>query len=171
MIRSLVVILVPLLLITFFATRNLGDHPVTVVDWQPVLATARQQAPFPVLAPTHLPDDWRPTRVNWVKRGDPFLNGDPAVRNTWQLGFLAPDNIYIGLEQGDVDPAAFIKDQTRDGRSDGASVVNGQKWERLATDDDRTRSLVMTTSRVTTIVSGDTSYQELESYTATLSAS
>jgi hypothetical protein len=170
MIRSLVVILVPLLLITFIATRNLDDHPVTVVDWRPVLASARQQAPYPVLAPTNLPQEWRATRVNWVKQGDPFLNGDPAVRNTWQLGFLAPDDIYVELEQGDKEPAEFIKDETREGRSDGTSLVSGTEWQRMVTDDDRTRSLVLSTPQVTTIVTGDTSYEALESYAATLSA-
>jgi len=170
MIRSLAVILVPLLAITFFATRNLDDAPVSVVDWQPVLARARAEAPYPVLAPTNLPPDWRATRVNWVKTGDPFLNGQPAVRNTWQLGFLAPDNTYIALNQGDVDPAEFIQDESREGRPDGESVVAGQKWQRLVTDDDRTRSLVLSQPSVTTVVVGDTSYQALESYTATLSS-
>jgi hypothetical protein len=170
MLRSLLVILVPLLLITFVATRNLDDHPVTVVNWQPVLAQARAESPYPVLAPTNLPPEWRATRVSWVKQGDPFLNGEPAVRNTWQLGFLAPDDIYIGLEQGDKEANRFVQDETREGRGDGESVVNGQTWQRLVTDDDRTRSLVLSTPTVTTIVTGDTSYEALESYTATLSA-
>ena len=50
------------------------------------------------------------------------------------------------------------------------AVVNGQTWQRLVTDDDRTRSLVLSTPTVATIVTGDTSYEVLESYTATLSA-
>lgn len=171
MIRSLAVVLLPLLVITFIATRNLHDHPVTVVDWRPVLAAARQQAPYPVLAPTHLPPEWRATRVTWVKAGDPFLNGEPAVRNTWQLGFLDPDNVFIDLNQGDKRSAEFIAEQTVKGRPDGESVVSGQKWERRVTDDGQTRSLVISTPQVTTIVVGDTSYQALESYAATLSTS
>jgi hypothetical protein len=170
MVRSLAVVLLPLIVISVIFTRNLDDHPVTVVDWRPVLTAARAQAPFPVLAPTNLPDDWRATRVNWVKLGDPFLNGEPAVRNTWQLGFLAPDDVFIGLYQGDKDAADFIKDETREGYPDGQSMVNGKTWERRATEDDRTRSLVSSTPQVTTIVVGDTSYGALESYAATLSA-
>jgi hypothetical protein len=171
MIRSLAVILIPLLVITFFATRNLGDHPVTVVDWKPVLAVARQQAPYPVLAPTNLPAEWRATRVTWVKTGDPYLNGAPALRNTWELGFLAPDDVYIAVNQGDAESEEFIKDESREGRPDGQSTVNGSPWERLVTDDERTRSLVSSTPKVTTVVVGDTSYEALEAYTATLSAS
>jgi hypothetical protein len=171
MIRSLAVILIPLLVITFFATRNLRDAPVTVVDWQPVLAVARQQAPYPVLAPTSLPAEWRATRATWVKAGDPYLNGAPAVRNTWELGFLAPDDVYIALNQGDAESEDFVKSESREGRADGQSTVNGATWERLVTDDDRTRSLVSTSPEVTTVVVGDTSYEALESYTATLRSS
>jgi hypothetical protein len=170
MVRSLAVILVPVLVITFIATRNLRDHPVTVVDWRPVLAQARQQAPYPVLAPTDLPKEWRPTRVAWVKLGDPVLNGEPAVRNTWLLGFLDPDDIYIALNQGDLKPAEFISDETRQGLPDGQSVLTSGIWERRISPDERTRSLVMSTPKVTTIVVGDTSYASLESYVGTLKA-
>lgn len=170
MIRSLAVILLPVLLITFIATRNLDDHPVTVVDWRPVLAQARQEAPFPVLAPTNLPAEWRATRVTWVKVGDPFLNGQPAVRNTWQLGFLTPNDVYLALNQGDTRSADFIKDETRAGLADGQSEVDGKTWQRLISEDERTRSLVMASPQVTTIVVGDTSYEALDSYAATLRA-
>ena len=171
MVRSLAVILLPILVITVLFTRNLNDHPVTVVDWRPVLAQARQQAPYPVLAPTNLPDTWRATQVKWVKRGDPDLNGEPAVRNTWQLGFLAPDDVYIAVDQGDALPDEMIKDDTRSGLPDGTSKVGSATWSRLVSSDDRTRSLVLRSAEVTTIVVGDTSYEALESYAGTLSAS
>lgn len=170
MIRSLAVIVLPLLLITLFFTRNLGDAPVTVVDWRPVLAQAREQSPYPVLAPTHLPAEWRATQVKWVRTGEPFLNGEPAVRNTWQLGFLSPEDTFIGLNQGDLRTEEFVKDQSRGGLPDGNSVIAGQTWRRLETEDGRTRSLVLSTPKVTTLVVGDVSYQALESYTATLQA-
>lgn len=171
MIRSLAVILLPVLLISLLFTRNLDDAPVTVVDWRPVLANARAQSPYPVLAPTNLPSEWRATQVTWVKAGDPYLNGAPAVRNTWQLGFLAPDGTFIGLNQGDSKAEEFIKTQSRSGLPDGQSEVVGQKWARLVTEDDRTRSLVLSEPKVTTVVVGDTSYAALESYAATLRAS
>lgn len=171
MIRSLAVILLPVLLLTLLFTRNLDNAPVKVVDWRPVLAQARAQSPYPVLAPTNLPAEWRATQVNWVRTGQPYLNGEPAARNTWQLGFLSPDGTFIGLNQGDSKPADFIKAQSRSGLPDGTSVVAGQTWDRLATEDDRTRSLVLSSPQVTTLVVGDTSYEALESYAATLRAS
>lgn len=171
MIRSLAVILVPLLIITVLFTRYLDDAPVTVVDYQPVLAQARAEAPYPVLAPANLPSDWRPTRVSWLKVGDPGLNRVPSVRNQWQLGYLAPNDIYITVVQGDLQPQELVDDQTREGVPDGESMVNDATWKRLVSPDDRTRSLVLASTDVTTIVVGDTSYEALESFAGTLTSS
>lgn len=170
LVRSLVVIIVPLLVITFFFTRNLGDHPVEEVDWRPVLAQARSEAPYAVLAPVNLPPGWRPVQVTWVKVGEPYLNGDPSARNLWTLGFLTTDDVFIGLAQGDLQADQLVKDQTRAGTADGQSVVAGRTWQRLVSPDGRTRSLVDPTAKVTTVVSGDLSYEALETYAGILSS-
>jgi len=170
MIRSLAVILVPIVIITVLASRNLDNHPVTVVDYQPVLTRARAEAPYPVLAPINLPADWRPTRVSWLKVGDPGLNRAPSVRNQWQLGYLAPDGVYVAVNQGDLLPQELIGDETREGLADGESAVSGSTWRRMISPDERTRSLVQTTAQVTTIVVGDTGYEALEAFAATLQA-
>ena len=104
MIRSLAVILIPLVVITIIFTNTPDDHPVKEVDWKPVLATAQAEAPFEVLAPANLPEGWRATRVNWVPQGQPYLNGEASPRNLWQIGFLSPDDVYIDLNQGDARP-------------------------------------------------------------------
>lgn len=168
LIRSLAVILIPLLIITFFFTRSLGDHPVTVVDYRAELAQARQAAPYPVLAPTGLPTTWRATQAKWVPQGVPYLNDAPSVRNLWELGFLSPEDIFISVNQGDLQPEDLIEVKTRDGLPDGTSQLNGQGWERRISADERTRSLVRSDPRVTTIVVGDTSYEGLEAFAATL---
>lgn len=170
MVRSLVVILVPLLIISVLFTRNLRDHPVTVVDWRPVLTTARAEAPFPVLAPTNLPEQWRATRVDWVKQGEPSLNGQASVRNFWELGYLTPDDVYLALSQGDLRPDDLIKDESRNGVADGQSTIGNQSWRRLVSPDGRTHSLVLSQPEVTTVVSGDLPYEALDSYVTTLSA-
>lgn len=171
LIRSLVVIIVPLLLITLFFTRNLGDHPVTVVDWRPVLSAARSQAPYPVLAPVDLPPGWRAVQATWVKVGDPYLDGEPSERNLWKLGFLTSDDVFIGLTQGDLKPDDLVRTETRDGEADGQSVVGDQTWQRRISPDERTRSLVSSSPKVTTIVSGDLPYEALETYAGILSTS
>ena len=171
LIRSLVVIIVPLVLITLFFTRTPGDHPVSVVDWRPVAAAARSEAPYPVLAPVNLPPGWRAVQATWVKTGEPYMNGDPSPRNLWKLGFLTSDNVFVGLTQGDRQPDDLIKDQTAAGVPDGQSVVGDQTWQRLLGSDGHTRSIVESTPKVTTIVSGDLPYEALETYAGILSSS
>lgn len=169
MIRSLLVILVPLLIITVLFTRLPQDHPVKEVDWRPVLTTARKQSPYPVLAPTNLPDGWRATSVTWVTTGKPYLNRDPSPRNYWQLGFLTPDDVYIGFSQGDLQVEDMVKDDTRAGIPDGDSIVNGATWRRVVSPDGRTRSLVLSQPEVTSVISSDLGYEALDSYAGTLS--
>ena len=96
-----------------------------------MLAVARRDAPFPVLAPTNLPEGWRATQAEWVETGEPFRDGQPSVRNQWALGFLTPDDVFIGLDQGDLQPDDLVEEQTREGTPDGQSTVSGQTWERL----------------------------------------
>ena len=169
MIRSLAVILIPLVIITVLFTDLPKDAQVAEVDWTPVLATAREEAPFPVLAPTNLPPGWRATRVSWVKEGEPVLNGQASARNQWELGILTSDDLYLALVQGDLRPDDLVEKETRAGRSDGESTVSGQVWERRVSSDDRTYSLVLREAKVTTIVSGDVAYPALEAYASTLS--
>lgn len=168
MVRSLAVILVPILVITFIASRNLDGPPVQTVDWQPVLSQARTEAAFPVLAPADLPANWRARTVSWVKAGDADAGGTVSPRNEWQLGFLNPEDIYVAIAQGDAAQPELVKEKTRSGLPDGQSTVAGRTWERRVSGDERTRSLVMTTPAVASIVVGDTSYEALEAYASTL---
>jgi hypothetical protein len=171
LVRSVAIILIPLAVITVLFTKLPKDHPVQVVDPQPVLAKARTESPYPILAPANLPNEWRATRVTWVRTGEPYLNGAPSVRNLWRLGYLTPDDVYIAVAQGDLKPDDFISVETRDGGFDGQSTVNGDVWERRVSPDGRTRSLVRRTDTVTTVVAGDTSYAALEAFAATLESS
>ena len=171
MIRSLAVILIPLVVIAVLFTDLPKDKAVAEVDWRPVLTAARREAPFPVLAPTNLPEGWVATQVDWVRKGEPYRDGQPSARNLWSLGFLTPDQVFIGLDQGDGPPTDLVEDQTRAGTGDGRSTVDGQAWERRLSPDGRTRSLVRTQPQVTTIVSGDLPYEALEAYAVTLAPS
>jgi Protein of unknown function (DUF4245) len=170
MIRTLAVILIPVVVITVILTNTPKDHPVKEVDWNPVLAMARKEAPFQVLAPANLPAGWRATRVTWVPQGKPYLNGEASPRNLWQIGFLTPHNVFIDLNQGDLRPQEMVDQQSRAGTPDGSSVVESQTWQRLISPDGRTRSLVLRGSDVTTIVTADLPYEALEAYVSTLSS-
>jgi hypothetical protein len=170
MVRSLAFLLIPVIAITYFFTRTPDGPTIRPLDWTPVLAQARDQAPFPVLAPRAVPDTWRATQVRWVPEGRPYLNGDPSPRNLWELGFLDADDTYIELIQGDLEAQDLVQDKTREGLQDGTSDVAGAAWERRTSEDERTRSLVRTADGVTAIVVGDVPYPELESFAATLTA-
>jgi hypothetical protein len=166
---SLLVLAIPIVALVWIQQSNSPDKPdVHSVNWHSTADKARRQAPFAVLAPSSLPKGWRATRVDWTRRGHRKSNGDHAVRNQWRLGLLTDHNIYIELDQGDKHPAGMIKKATRHGRPDGTVTIDGSGWRRLVTNDNRTRALVHPGSKVTTVVTGDTSYAKLRSFTELL---
>jgi hypothetical protein len=168
MILSLLVIMIPLAVITVLLTRGPSETKVQTVDWKPVAAQASRQAPYQVLAPVELPAGWRATRVTWTKIDQPGPTGELSVRNRWQLGVLTDQDVYLELDQGDKQPREFVGDITRDATPDGTAQVAGRRWTRMITDDGRTRSLVNSAAKATTIVSGDTSYAQLATFVGLL---
>lgn len=171
MVISLGVLLVPILLVTAWFTRTPADAPVQAVDWKSVLAQSRAVAPYPLLGPVGLPDTWVATKAEWATTGQPAVNMEPAPGNTWQLGMLTPDRVYIGLTQRDAAGQALVAQVSRSGRADGTSTVDGRTWSRWVSADDRTRTLSRTDGAVTTVVSGDLSYAGLEAFASTLRSS
>lgn len=168
MARSLAVLLLPVIALTYFFTRTPEEPPIRSLDWTPVLVQARGEAPFAVLAPQAVPETWRATQVRWVPEGQPGLNGEPSPRNLWELGFLDDSNTFVKVAQGDLEPRDLVEDQTRVGMPDGSSEVDGQVWERRISSDERTRSLVLAADGSTAVVVGDLPYGELESFASTL---
>lgn len=168
MFLSLVVILVPLAIIVAIFSQGPTQATVQTVNWKPVAAEASQQSPYPILTPIELPAGWRATRVSWTRVGQPDPAGNESVRNRWQLGVLTDSNVYLELDQGDKFGSDMVDDLSNGGHPDGKSLVNGQTWTRLVTDDNQTRTLVLTEPGVTTMVSGDTDYTTLETYAGLL---
>ena len=169
MLVAVAALLIPVVLIYLWFSR-IPEPEARPVDWQPVVAQARAEAPYPVAAPRDLPDTWTAVRARWTRQGEPGLNQKPAIGNTLQLGFLTPDRIYIGLDQRDVDPQGLIREASRDGAADGESVLNGEPWQRFVSDDDRTRALVRSGGGSTVVVSGDLPYEGLAAFATTLSS-
>lgn len=173
MILTLAVILVPVIIISVVFSRNLDDHPVKVVDWKPLAQQAAAEASYDILAPSNLPDTWRPVRVSWEPEGENDEAGNPSNQSSWKLGFLDPEDRYVGIYQADGDREGFVKEVTRDGRPDrgqGEVKVGDDTWERYESEDGRTRSLVRSADKATNIVVGDVEYQTLQDFAATLSA-
>lgn len=163
------VIVVPLLVVTWFFTQNPAEE-VESVDPAPHVERAREQSPYPVLAPQGLPDGWVPLRVRWARDGEAWITGEPAVGNSWQLGYLNPDGVYIAVQQRDRSPQQFVDQLSRDGvRESEVSSLAGREWERWTSLDDRTRSLVWRDGQMVAVVTGDTSYEVLDTFAASLS--
>ena len=167
MLVAMAVLFVPVVLITQLFTRT-PEPPVTAIDWRPVAQQAASEADYEVLAPANLPEGWVATRARYVPTGGPLLGGDPAIGDTVQLGFLSPEQRYIGLDQRDVAPEQFVASVTRNGRAEGSTDAVGRTWLRMVSEDGRTRALVSQGEDAVTIVSGDLPYEVLEAFVTTL---
>lgn len=169
MIRSLAVIMVPVVLMYWLLSRDIGDHPVERIDYAPVLAEAKEKAPYTVMAPEGLGPEWIPNRSQYVSVGETTTNGSAAPGNQWQLGFISPDEIYYSILQTDAERIATVGDLSRGGSEQGTEMVNGQEWERWRSADGRTGVLAYTDPEGVTIsVTADTDFAALATFAATL---
>lgn len=170
MVISMAVILVPLALIAWLFTND-PDPQVEAVDVAPVLARAEAESPYPVLRAVALPADWTPVRVAWATDGNLWITDEPAVGNSWQLGYLAPNGVYLAVQQRDRAVESFVSDITQQGRRQGATTeVAGRTWEHWTSDDDRTRSLVWRDGDMVAVVSGNADFEQLDAFAGTLAA-
>lgn len=170
MMISLAVLLIPILILVWIYSSP-GDETVEQVDVPPVLKVARAEAPYPVLAPVGLPEGWVPNRVRWAAEGEPWLNGEPSPANAWQVGYINPAGIYVALQQRDGSGVSFIVEVTQEGTAGDAEVIGDYVWTRYTAKEGATKSLVAEVGESTAIVAGDTSFEELAEFAATLTTS
>lgn len=166
MIVAMLVVLLPALLAVAWFQR-VPEPPIARTDPAPVASSAAAAAPYGVAVPA-LPDGWVCTRARWTPQGRPGVGGDPVAGNTFELGYLSPEQRYFAVDQRDVRPAAFVADVTRDGAPAGESSVAGRAWLRYESADRRTRALVLQAADHVTIVSGDVPYEALEAFAGSL---
>ena len=168
MVISMAVILVPVVLIAWLFTNN-PDPVVEPVDVAPVLAMAEEESPYPILRAVNLPGEWVPNRVAWAADGERWLTGNPAVGNSWQLGYLAPNGIYVAVQQRDRAVETFISDVTQEGRRQQEVTDSmGRTWEHWVSDDERTRSLVWRDGDMVAVVAGNTDFEQLDAFASSL---
>ncbi len=144
---------------SFFQSGSSTD-PAPSVDYTGVLAQARSQAPFPVLAPTSLPAGWHATSVDW--------NGS-GPENAWHLGLLTNQDEYVGLEQGNAIAQTFIAEHTRADEPGPPVQIAGQTWQTLTSGNET--ALIHTGDSVTTVVTGTAPESQLVVFAASLSPS
>jgi Protein of unknown function (DUF4245) len=159
MVLSLGVIL---LLIGVFMALTPRRHydAVREIDYSSALRDARAVAPFHVRAPEGLPPRWRATSVRY--------DGDVDGSAQWHLGYVSPQDQYVGLEETDGPARAFIYSLSNRGLADGATLVNGVVWDRYLRNSRDVRTLARSDGGVTTVVTGTASYEELGEFAAAL---
>ncbi|WBB63428.1 DUF4245 domain-containing protein [Streptomyces sp. WMMC500] len=137
-----------------------GDgNELEAVSYSQELGQARRAAPFPVVAPVGLPDDWRANSVTYRATGD---HG-----TTWHLGFVTSDDEYVAVEQGSEKPDRFIRSVTQHARPTGDNrPVAGEEWAHYQ--GKSYDALVLKGEDVTTVVTGTASLEQMEQMAAAL---
>lgn len=168
MVRSLAIILVPLVLIYWLFTKDIEEQPVQSIDYAPTLREANERAPYTVMAPEGLGDGWIPTQSHYFDDGQLGRDGEPTQGNEWVVGFISPDEVYYSVLQTDHDPAETIGELSRGGQQQGSETIEGRQWERWRSPDGRTGVLATTTDGVTLTVTADADFTQLSDFARTL---
>jgi hypothetical protein len=156
MVRSLVVLLIPIAVIVVLY-RARGGEDVVVVDPVPTVAEARA-AGLPASAPNGLADGWRPISAGF----------DPSGGGTLRIGYLTPSGAGVQLIESGVpaDPL-LIREIGDDVRVTGPVTAGSAEWQSYRARNDDT-ALVRRGSAVTLIVIGQASVGELGTLAAAL---
>ena len=142
MFLTILVLMIPVLLVTWFFTRDPEEPPVESVDWQSVIAEAQKADEFAITTIPALPEGWRATKAVWVETGEPLPSGDPAAGPTLELGFLSEDELYFAVNQTPSATAGYLGHVTRAGNKIGQVDMGGRQWDHFVSPDQRTHSLV-----------------------------
>jgi uncharacterized protein DUF4245 len=159
-VRSLVIVL---LVIGAFAIyqnvlRDDPGDPTPAVDYQTAVQAARQDAGYPVVAPTELPDGWEATSVRYT----------PAPQWGWHVGVITDDEEYVGLEQAVIAPADLIESAAEGTVPAGTTDIDGTEWQVRRDEGRGETTLVRHQGKVTTMVTGSASQETLEDYVRSL---
>ncbi|MFD0370309.1 DUF4245 domain-containing protein [Streptomyces sp. NPDC059071] len=150
MFQSLAVIMVAAGVMYLFIPHDEKADPVQVKDYRVELLTAQRAAPYPVLAPEGLGDDWRATVVSY-RRED---------HDAWKLGFLDPDTQYVSVQQSTEDPKKYVPKVTLEAKDTGRTeTVGGRVWQRW--EGSKYDALVRSEGGATTVVTGTASFDRL----------
>ncbi|MGY1639898.1 DUF4245 domain-containing protein [Geodermatophilus sp. SYSU D00703] len=163
MVRSLAPLVVICLLIVGWVTfRQSGEERTLVVDPSTTVRLAAERAAYPLVAPTGLPDGYRPTSARTDAGGAEA--GDPV---TVEIGYLTPGEEYAGFVVSD-DARAEPVTRVLDGAEDAGTVdLGGQAWTRSTTQRGET-ALWRADGGVTVLVTGSAQDDELEEVAASV---
>ncbi|GAB3111622.1 hypothetical protein GCM10027160_12810 [Streptomyces calidiresistens] len=163
MVLSMAVLLVGVFFVYLFVPNDPSQDPVRPVEYRVEANTASRAAPYELLTPRDLPEEWRATFVRY-RAADPH----GAV---WRLGFMDPENEYAALAQTDTvggdEGDAFVADLTRGAEETGETVRLGDReWAWMT--GDRYDALVSTDPEGTVVVTGTAPRERLEFFAESL---
>ncbi len=159
MFQSMAVICAFAGVIYLFVPHDENADPLQPVDYRVELVTAQRAAPYPVLAPEGLPEDWRPTSVSYSRQND----------DSWHLGYLTPEREYVAVEQSTAPAGKYIVKVSHEARDTGeVQQVAGRPWQRW--EGPKYDALVLREDGVTTVVTGTASFERLGEMAAALKA-
>jgi hypothetical protein len=127
------------------------DH-LRPVSYDVESATAARVAPYELLVPEGLPEEWRANSVRYEPQGQHGA--------TWRLGFVDPEEEYAALAQADGDSEGFVASITRQAEDTGSvRRIDGREWARY--EGPEYDALVLREPGVTTVVLGTASQDGL----------
>lgn len=161
MVRSLAAIGAAVAVVVLLVPRS--DEPVVQpVDLEAAVLAAEAAGDVPVVAP-ELGDEWQLTSA---RREEP----EGQVPATWHLGWLSPDDEYVGLETTSEPTPDWVREVTADGEESTTLDVGGETWTVYEADDPRRTSLLLQRSDDVLVVTGSAVLDELAVVAAALSA-
>ncbi len=161
MARSLLPLVAIVLAVTAWVSLGRDtDDPVTEVDPSTTVQLAASRADYPVLVPTGLAEEFRPTSAR-TDAGN-ATEGDPV---TLEIGYLTPSEEYAGFVVSDDPGAGPVVDVVADGAEQGEVEIGGQTWQQLTTGRGET-AFLREADGVTVAVTGSASDDELRTVAA-----
>ncbi|MFF9195116.1 DUF4245 domain-containing protein [Streptomyces sp. NPDC014779] len=150
MFQSLAVIMVAAGVMYLFIPHDEKATPVEAKDYRAELLTAQRAAPYPVLAPQGLGEDWKATVVSYKRE----------EHDAWRLGFLDPDTQYVAVQQSTEDPKKYVPKVTLEAKNTGKTrTVGGREWQLW--EGPKYDALVRSEGGATTVVTGTASFDRL----------
>ncbi|MET8506100.1 DUF4245 domain-containing protein [Streptomyces sp. NPDC004787] len=150
MFQSLAVIMVAAGVMYLFIPHDEKATPVEAKDYRVELLTAQRAAPYPVLAPQGLGEDWKATVVSYKRE----------EHDAWRLGFLDPDTQYVAVQQSTEDPKKYVPKVTLEAKNTGRTrTVGGREWQLW--EGPKYDALVRSEGGATTVVTGTASFDRL----------
>jgi hypothetical protein len=162
MVLSLGVVFAVVAVILLITLRDEPDDPVREVDTNLVRQAALLNAPYEVVVPSGLPDEWRPTSARVSRPGD-----DPF---RWHIGFVTPSQEYAATGQSNRSLADYLDEERAGGRESGTTTIDGESWTRYERSDGERVTLARQEDGVITIVTGTGAESELVELAESLTA-